>query len=135
MKAVLRTGKANQRVPANAEFYFYFERKGAGLSNTGAFAGFMAGASSANEFVLVTMKHDKNERTLILGEFSMWGANSGTRSEDQVDFKIEKLASGVYKVVTVAPLKPGEYAIFYAAGAAALGANTTGKVFDFGVDR
>jgi hypothetical protein len=132
-KAAIRGPKANQRVNAGSEFYFYFENKRAGLSNTGAFAGFMQGASSPNEFVLVRLTQNEKDRSLVLGEAGAFSVSSGTRSQDTVQFKIEKLAPGAYRVVP-GSLAPGEYAFFYAAGASMLGAGTPGKLFDFGVD-
>jgi hypothetical protein len=132
-KAAIRGPRANQRVDGRSEFYFYFENKNSGLSNTGGFAGFIQGASSPNEFVLVRLAQNEKERSLVMGEFGAFGASSGTRSEDTLEFKIEKLAPGTYRVVP-GSLVPGEYAFFYAAGASALGAGTTGKLFDFGVD-
>jgi hypothetical protein len=132
-KAVVRSPAAVQRLQsANPEFHFYFESRGAGLSNTGV-AG-MLGASSPNEFVLARMTQKETERELIVGEFGAFGASSGTRSEDTVELVIEKVEPGVYKVTTKTPLPAGEYCFFYASGASAFNAAGTGKLFDFGVD-
>lgn len=136
-KAVVRGRAGNLRLrTAQPVFYFYFENKGSGLSNTGGFSGWLAGASSPNEFVLAKMDQKSNDRELIVGEFGMLGASSGTRSEDTVDMKIEKLSPGIYKVSPASPLKAGtEYCLFYAAGSqATLGGGGAGKLFDFGVD-
>jgi hypothetical protein len=95
----------------------------------------MAGASSPNEFVLAKMGQGKTERSLIVGEFGVFGASSGTRSEDTVDLKIDRLESGVYKVTPTLKLDTGaEYCLFYAAGAQAIGGGGAGKLFDFGID-
>jgi len=52
-KAVVRGGRATLRVNEPLpEFWFYFEEKSHGLSNSG----FWGGASSPNEFVLVKME-------------------------------------------------------------------------------
>jgi hypothetical protein len=93
----------------------------------------MQGASSPNEFVLVRLAQSENDRSVVLGEFGAFGASSGARSQDTIEFKIEKLGPGRYRVLPAA-LQPGEYAFFYASGAATLGAGNTGKLFDFGVD-
>jgi hypothetical protein len=131
-KAVVRSPHANQRVYTAAPvFHFYFERAGAGLSN----ASQMLGATSPNEFVLVRMTVSKTERQLIIGEAGSFGASSGTRSEDTIALKIEKLQSGVYKVTPAQLLTEGEYCFFYAAGASSFMAAGTGKLFDFGVQR
>ena len=134
-KAIVRSATANIRITEPTPvFYFHFEQKGSGLSQTGGFAGWLSGASSPNEFVLAKMTAKRRERELIVGEFGLFGSSSGTRSKDTVDFRVEKVGPGVYKVTPSAPLEPGEYCFFYAAGASTFGAGTVGKLFDFGVD-
>lgn len=133
IKAVVRSEKASQRVQtAIPIFWFYFENRGAGLSNTGAFTGFMNGASSPNEFVLARMKVERNERSLVTSESWAFSDRSGVRSKDTVDIKVEKIGTGVYKVMPQTPLTAGEYSFFYAAGT--VDHNGNGKLFDFGVD-
>ena len=133
-KAVVRSATAVQRVGVGSPvFYFYFERSGAGLSNTGVGSATL-GASSPNEFVLARMTPKRNERELIVGEMGAFGANSGTRSKDTIDFATEKLQPGVYRVTLPEPLPPGEYCFFYAAGASKFMESGTGKLFDFGID-
>ncbi len=130
-KAVVRSGRASLRISEEApEFWFYFEEKSHGLSQSSAFWG---GASSPNEFVLAKLSAKKDERELIVGEFGAFGASTGTRSKDTVALKIEKVAPGVYKVTPEGHVAPGEYCFFYAGGATALGASG-GKLFDFGID-
>ena len=133
-KAVVRAPGATFRVPdATPVFYFYFEQKSAGLGGSGGFVGWLAGATSPNEFVLARMTVKSRERELIVGEFGLTGASTGTRSKDTVEFDVKKLGGGAYRVTPLEPLPPGEYTFFYAAGASALGAGATGKLFDFGV--
>ena len=133
LKAVLRNPRAQQRVPAVPEFYFRFEKTNSGLSDTGGFMGYMQQASSPNEFVLVRLKPSDTDRSIILGEYGSLGEDSGTRSKDTVSFQMAKLAPGYYKV-TPAALESGEYAFYYAASSQAMGTNTAGRLFDFGVD-
>ena len=134
MKAVARGRAANLRVgDPLPTFYFYFERRGSGYAD--AFSGWMSGASSPNEFILARMDQKENARELIIGEFGMWGGSAGTRSEDTVDLKMERLRPGVYRVTPGTPLEFGrESCLFYAAGSQALGGGAAGKLFDFGVD-
>jgi hypothetical protein len=136
-KAVVRGRKANLRVQDRQPvFYFYFENKGSGLSNTGGLGGWLAGASSPNEFTLAKMDRTDSSRELIVGEFGLAGSSMGPRSEDTVDLKVERLAPGIFKVSPRTRLEAaGEYCLFYAAGAQMMGAGATGgKLFDFGVD-
>lgn len=145
-KAVVRGKTANQRIQSvHPFFYFYFELKGAGLSNTGGFSGWMAGASSPNEFLLARMDQKSDGRELIVGQSGSLGASSGARSKDVMNLKIEKLSPGIYRVSPSDPLTFGaEYCFFYAGGPSAVTApgginpamsgGNIGKLFDFGVD-
>jgi len=134
-KAIVRGARAQLRTTLQQPtFYFYFEKKGSGLSSTGEFGGWLAEASSPNEFVLVQMYAKSDRRELVVGEFNVFGSSTGTRSEDTVPLKIEKLAPGTYRVTPTEALGRGEFCFFYAAGAATFGAGTLGKLFDFGVD-
>lgn len=134
-KAVVRSARAAQRIQTvSPEFYFYFETRGSGLSNTGGLAALL-GASSPNEFVLAKMDRADKQRELTVGEFGVFGATSGTSSHDTIDLTIEKLGPGVYKVTPKEPLKAREeYCFFYAAGASQFAAAGNGKLFDFGID-
>lgn len=134
MKAITRGSAANLHIAeSEPTFYFYFENKASGLANTGGFAGWLAGATSPNEFVLARMTSKPKERELIVGEFGTFGGSSGTRSKDTIDIKIDRLSGGVYRVTALKPLEPGEYCFFYAGGGSALAGAGTGKLFDFGV--
>jgi len=134
-KAIVRGARAQLRTTLQQpSFYFYFEEKGSGLSSTGGFGGWLAGASSPNEFVLVQMYEKSDRRELVVGEFNVFGSSAGTRSEDTVPVKIEKLAPGIYRVTPTEALGRGEFCFFYAAGGATFGGGTLGKLFDFGVD-
>lgn len=134
-KAVVRSKSAGFRIrQGTPTFYFYFEQKSSGLGSTGGFTGWLSGATSPNEFVLAKMDVKSKERELVVGEFGAFGSSTGTRSKDTVEFTVEKLSGGAYRVKTAEALLPGEYSFFYAAGAATFGGGATGKLFDFGVD-
>lgn len=132
-KAVIRSSRANIRTKVQQPiFIFQFAQKSSDF--LGGFAGFLASATSPNEFVLAQLTRKKNERELIVGQAGSLGASSGTRSEDTVPFKVERIAAGLYRVIPEEELGSGEYCFFYAAGAGALGQGAVGKLFDFGVD-
>ena len=113
--------------------YFYFESKASGLGNSGGFSGWLAAATSPNEFILARMTSKSKERELIVGEMGAFGANSGTRPQDTIDVRIDKLSGGAYRVSAAQALEPGEYCFFYAGGIGTLGAASAGRLFDFGV--
>jgi len=136
-KAVLREAHAKlQTENPRPVFYFYFEVKNAGLSNSGSTWG--SSSVSPNEFVLVKTEVKKNSRELVVGEFNAFGTQSGTLDKYVVPFDYERVAPGVFKVTPRGNLQDGEYCIFYG-GSAPLatygffGAGGGSKVFDFGV--
>jgi len=130
-KAVVRGDRSNLRTSESTpEFWFYFEEKSHGLSQS---AGYFTAASSPNEFILAKMEQKDKDRELIVSEFGAFRASAGTRSKDVMDFDFEKVAPGVYKVTPKSPLKPGEYCFFYAGTNMGMGM-TGGKLFDFGID-
>ena len=76
-KAVLANRNARLQIEhPRPVFYFYFEVKNAGLSNSGNVYG--SSSSSPNEFVLVKMDTKKNSRELVVGQANVFGAQSGT---------------------------------------------------------
>jgi len=130
-KAAVRDPRAKLRISESVpEFWFYFEEKSHGLSNSG----FSSGASSPNEFILARMEQKGKERELVVGELGAFGASTGTRSKDVVELTFVKVASGTYRVTPNQAITPGEYCFFYAGTNMAMGA-TGGKLFDFGIDR
>ena len=132
IKVVVRSAHAQQRLNVDKPvFYFYFENRGGGLSNTAGPSAVMNGASSPNEFVLVKMEVSRDERGFITSESWTFSDRSGVRSKDTVDFEMKKLGPGAYRVTPKETLGPGEYCFFYALAATQTGG---GKIFDFGVD-
>lgn len=137
-KAVARGSAANLHISEpQPTFYFYFESKGSGLGNSGGgFGGWLATATSPNEFVLARVTSKSRDRELVVGEFGAFGGSSGTRSKDTVDIKIDRLSGGIYRVTPAQPLEPGEYCFFYAGGVSTIGFGpgaATGRLFDFGI--
>ena len=125
-KAVVRSPRAAQRTRNTGQpFYFYFDKK----------SSIDGGATNPSEFVLARMKAKDDSRELIVGEAGAFGANSGTREKDTVEFRAEKLAPGIFKVTPAQILTPGEYCFFIATGSSNPSqAGATGHLFDFGVD-
>ena len=133
-KAILPGPHAGiQTADASAVFYFYFEDKSVGLGRSYSGVGNL---SNSNQFALIRLDVAKSNRTTIIGQFSMWGASSGTNEKSMVSFKSERLRSGLYKVTPNAPLQEGEYCFLASSGiVGAYGAGAAGAVdiFDFGV--
>jgi hypothetical protein len=127
MKASVRNSHAVIRVPANGDFYFYFEQASSGLSNSAGIGAYLTGATSPNEFVLLRMESKKNDREVVLSSFGAYRMSTGTQTKDAVDFTTAKVAPGVYKV-SIPKLQVGEYCFFYGTPM------TQHKLFDFGVN-
>jgi hypothetical protein len=117
-------------------FYFYFEVRNSGLSNSGNV--YASSSTSPNEFVLVQMEAKKKERQLVVGEANAFGAQSGALEKYVRPFDYEKLAPGVYKVTPKTDLADGEYGFFYGGSAPIadygyFGGAVSPKIFDFGI--
>lgn len=126
VKAVTPRPRARLRVSeARPVFYFYFEQKNPGLSYAHSF---IDGAVSPNEFVLVKMTEKRDSREVTVAESNVLGSARGTSSAHTQDFDFEKIKPGIYKVMIITPLEPGEYCFFYA------GATRAERLFDFGSD-
>jgi hypothetical protein len=136
-KAVLASPNARLQISnPRPVFYFYFEVKSSGLSNSGNV--YASSSTSPNEFVLVEMDGKKNGRELVVGQFNAFGAQSGTLDKYARAFDYEKIAPGVYKVTPRVDLTGGEYGFFYGgstplAGYGYFGAGVSPKIFDFGI--
>jgi len=126
MKAIIRGAHSNARiVEAQPTFYFYFEKEGAGLSNSSLSFG---GTSTPNEYTLLKFDVKGDTRETVIAKANAFGASSGTDDKASVGFTYTKVRPGVYKVVLSAPLQPGEYGFMSAAAAT----TSISRVFDFG---
>lgn len=135
-KAVVRSQRANLRTRnGQPTFYFYFENRTVGLA-PGVFSMLLGGATSPNEFVLAKVTVKKDSRELVVGEMGAFGGSSGARSEDTVEFSVERLSPGAYRVRPTRPLFVGEYCFFYGGGGSSMGMGgpSMQRIFDFGVD-
>lgn len=105
-------------------FYFYFEVKSSGLSNSSGLA------SSPSDFVLVQLNAKENSRNVTVAQANAFGSQSGTMDKASRSYDYEKVAPGVYKVTPNIDLIDGEYGFYNAAG---LGPSGGAKIFDFGI--
>ena len=111
---------------ARPVFYFYFEVKNSGLSNSSYYA------TSPNEFALVIFNTKSNSREVTVSQANAFGAQSGTMDKSARAFTVEKLAPGVYRVTPQVDLTEGEYGFYNGGGA---GPSGGAKIFDFGIKR
>jgi len=131
-KAVLRGQNASlYTTDPSVAFYFVFERRTAGLSESGA----NAGTSSPNEFTLLRLSVTRTSRETVVGSANAYGASSGVDEKNVVPFTVTRLRPGVYRVVPNSRLTLGEYAFTTASTSAVFvpGLMAKDRVFDFGV--
>jgi hypothetical protein len=129
VKAVVPPPHAALRIgDASPEFWFYFDEKSAGLSQT------PSGASKPEDFVLAKMEVKSKDRELVVAKATaLGGISNGVRPEDAVPVDVQKVAPGIYKVTPVKPLAAGEYCFLPSGGAGAF-VGYGGRVYDFGID-
>lgn len=130
--------RANIRI-TNREpvFFFNFSARQSrdDVFGAGPFLGWMAPASSPNEFALVQLFVESNRRELQVGKASAFATSAGVDAQRVVSTRLERTATGACRVTVAKPLPPGEYCFFYTAGAALIpGSTVSAKLFDFGVD-
>lgn len=136
-KAVIPGPRANLRVSESSPvFYFYFEDKQTGLGKTYFGVGNL---SNPNQFSLLKLEVNKQNRESTVGSFSSLGSSSGADAKAMVSFKSERLRPGLYKV-SVEGLKNGEYCFVASSNsgvsspyAAMAMTNAASDIFDFGV--
>ncbi len=109
-------------------FYFYFENKSAALGKSHGFG--EQTVSNPNQFSLLRLEEKKDHREVVVGTIGFASASSGSESKEMIPFQADRIRPGVYKVVPVADVKPGQYAF---ASASASGATGAADIFDFGV--
>ncbi len=132
VKAVVPGARASIRTgDARPVFYFYFEDKSAGLGKSNNFGG--QTVSNPNQFALIELEQKGSNRETAIAKVGAFGASSGTDEKQMRSVKSERIRSGVYRVVPVAGLEPGEYC-FLASGAGGAGAAAAVDIFDFGVN-
>jgi hypothetical protein len=64
------------------------------------------------------------------GREAQFGSPGASHAKDAVDFTVEKLVPGAFRVKPRHPLAPGEYAFYMRMGNAPMG-----QAWDFGVDQ
>ncbi len=136
-KAMLSGKEANLQIPDSLpSFYFYFDQSQAGTLS-GSTVRWFQSATSPNEFVLVKFKisSNKKNREVVTGSWNSYqGMTSGIDDVQRVEFKYQKISSGVYKVYFLKSLNDGEYCFMYAGAASEFNGMPVQKVFDFGVN-
>jgi hypothetical protein len=130
VKAAVSAPHAALRIgDASPEFWFYFDEKSTGLSQT------PSGATKPEDFVLAKMEMKSKDRELVVAKATAFGGlSNGVRSEDTIAVDVQKVAPGIYKVTPVKPLSQGEYCFLPSGGAGAF-VGYGGRVYDFGIDQ
>ena len=116
-------------------FYFYFGQNG---QSTPSMFTMSDTITIPTEFSLVRFEVKKDHREKKVGTYNITGVKSGLAEKDRIPFTYSLLSHGVYEVIPVIDLLPGEYGFVIDPTAsssltiAGVGRFNT-KVFDFSV--
>jgi hypothetical protein len=128
-KAVIQGPRSGIRASdSKPVFYFYFEDKSAALGKSRGFGA--QTVSNPNQFSMVKFDQKKDSREVVVGTIGFGTASSGSESKEMIAFKSERISPGVYRVVPLADMSPGEYAFI---SASATGATGAADIFDFAI--
>ncbi|MBO9712863.1 hypothetical protein [Sphingomonas sp.] len=117
------------------KFYFFFDESNAatGAPSGTWLAGTAATVTSPNEFSLVRLVRKKGTREARVGSMNIAGSKVGVMDKDRIGFDYRMVRPGVFEVVILQPLAPGEYGFLYSVGGANAGGALTARIFDFTV--
>lgn len=123
---------SNKLISSNLTFIFQFDNKN--KNDLGSANWWFKAASSPSEFALTKLKQKKNRRELITGKVTGITASSqmGVDTNDTIEFSIEDLGNGKYKVTLNNILESGEYCFFYQ-GTIPMGGYNNQSIFDFSI--
>jgi hypothetical protein len=134
--AELTGGMADIRLPeGDLSFDFYFGKGSApdpskdlmaAMGNSMSGDVMPADATNADDFVLIQLSPKEHAREAALGEVT-----NSAKSKAAIDRTTERVAQGVYRLKPKSPLKPGEYAFYYATKMAG---GPSMSLWDFGID-
>ncbi len=116
-----------QLTNSSPTFVFYFGKSSSNLNNSG----FSFESNSPNEFVLIKLTSDGEQRIFQTGKASIGGFSFGINEKDIIAFETEQIDSETYKVTFPKELVSGEYA-FLPKNSGMAGSTFT-KVYDFGI--
>ena len=135
-KAVVAGSHARtQSTQSKPIFYFYFEQTGQSASSMFAMSDTV---TAPTEFALIRFEVKKDHREKKVGTYNITGVKSGLAEKDRIPFTYSLLIPGVYEVIPVIDLLPGEYG-FVIDPTAGSGPSIGGvgrfntRVFDFSV--
>lgn len=120
-----REAAQTKAASATPEFYFYFEPDDGKVGDFGTSA--TISAQSPSEFSLVRFKLKDGQREMVVGKQQAFGAKVGIDPKDAIQFTVEELSDGIFKVVTAKALEPGEYGFVLKSGSDAY------RIYDFSV--
>ncbi len=113
---------------AQPTFYFYLDTKSGGLNTASGVP------STPNEFTLIKFNVRSDNREVTIGKSNAFGAKGGLSDEYVVQYNVEDLGNGIFKITPTTTLKNGEYGFYLInSGNSNASAAVGAKFFDFGV--
>lgn len=110
-------------------FYMYFPD----LSSFAAFGGAQM-VTSPNQFSLLALDEQKQNRETVIARMGMGGGSFGADATKTVLFTTDRVRPHIYKIEPSADLKPGEYAFIAVMPGVTPETPPSTVVYDFGVD-
>ncbi len=114
---------------ARPVFYMYFPD----ISSFAAFGG-PGIVTSPNQFSLLKVEEQKNDRETVVASTGITGASIGADEKKSVPFTTDRVHPRMYKITPSADLKPGEYAFIAVIQGVTPETPPTTVVYDFGAD-
>jgi hypothetical protein len=110
------------------KFYFYFNGQ---TNQMASELWWFNSASSPNEFALVKLTENRDNREMVVATSNAYGHSIGIDEKQKIDFDYEQVSDGIYKVSPKNSLEVGEYCFIYTGSVPTTYSNN--KVFDFGI--
>jgi hypothetical protein len=110
-------------------FYFYLDETSGGLNTASGVP------STPNEFAMIRFNQRSDNREVTIGKANAFGGKGGLSDEYVVQFNVEDLGNGVFKITPSVALQKGEYAFYLINSGNSNASSAVGaKFFDFGVN-
>ncbi len=123
--AIPRASSQIKAIDKQPDFYFYFETDDAKVGDFGT-SGTIS-AQSPSEFSLIQFKLKDGQREMVVGKQKAFNSSIGIDPKDAIQFDVEEIGDGIFKVTPQNVLLPGEYGFVLRAGSDAY------RIYDFTV--
>ncbi|MBZ9649019.1 hypothetical protein K9B33_15855, partial [Sphingobium sp. 3R8] len=121
--AIPRASAQSVSTSSSPKFFFYFETDDAKVGEFGTSA--TAAAQSPTEFSLIRFKEKNSQREILIRKQTMFVGSIGIDPKETIQFSVEEIGDGAFKVSSNSPLLSGEYGFLLRAGSESY------RIYDF----